>query len=148
MRLTDALLAEHAVFYAQFAECERSLFTDDLPSLQRGAAMIDCALASHAHLEDDLLFRTLEGRIEAQAAILLVMRHEHAAIESGLNEIQNTGDVSQARNLLEEVIQNARSHFAKEERVLFPLADELLSSADQSRLATAWADARGVYVGT
>lgn len=148
MKLTDALLVEHAVFYAQFTECEGALFDDDLPSLQRRAAMIECALAPHARLEDDLLFRTLETRVDVPPAMLMVMRHEHAAIESGLSEIQSTRDLARARNLIGEVLENARSHFAKEERVLFPLAEQMLSSADQARLAMQWAESRGVYVGS
>ena len=146
MRITDALLAEHAVFYAQFAECAGALLTDDLPRLKVRMAMIACALATHAAIEDDLLFRTLAARADVPPAILLVMREEHDAIERGLHEIQKTTDLSQARNLLSEVVHNARDHFAKEERVLFPLADELLSSSEQERLAESWAGTRGVYL--
>jgi iron-sulfur cluster repair protein YtfE (RIC family) len=146
MKITDALLAEHAVFYAQFAECERALANEDLAQLQVRTAMIACGLATHAAIEDDLLFRTLAARTDVQPTILVVMREEHDTIESGLQEIQNTADLSQARSLLSEVVSNARNHFAKEERVLFPLADELLSSAEQERLAESWASTRGVYL--
>ena len=146
MKITDALLAEHAVFYAQFEECERSIANDDLTNLQRRAAMIACGLAPHAQLEDELLFRTLEANNGVQSAILLVMRDEHDVIESGLIAIQNTRDLAHARSLLQDVIFNARSHFAKEERILFPLAESVLSSVEQNRLADAWANSRGVFV--
>ena len=145
MKVTDAFLGEHAVFYAQFLACEASLRTDDIAALQQNAALIASALVPHAHLENDLLFDLLDER-GVPPDMVAVMRQEHQEIDGGLTEIQTTRDTECARALLTEVIAAARAHFEKEERMLFPLAEQTLSSADQLRLGAAWAAARRVHV--
>lgn len=56
MKVTDALLGEHAVFYAQFDYLEKTIPpAKDLALVKSQGAMLTAALASHAHLEDELL---------------------------------------------------------------------------------------------
>lgn len=146
MKVTDAFLGEHAVFYGQFDQCQAVMPSADLDALKQRAALIASALVPHAHLENDLLFAALDAR-SVPPAILAVMRQEHEAIDGGLARIQTMRDCDQARELLTEVIAAARAHFEKEERVLFPLAARALSNEEQLRLGAEWASARGVCTG-
>lgn len=146
MKVTDAFLGEHAVFYGQFDECQAVMHWPDLDALKQRAALIASALVPHAHLENDLLFNALDTR-DVPPAILAVMRQEHEAIDGGLARMQTTRDSDQARELFSELIAAARAHFEKEERILFPLADRALSNAEQLRLGAEWAAARGVCTG-
>ncbi|HET9982322.1 MAG TPA: hemerythrin domain-containing protein [Longimicrobiales bacterium] len=144
MRITHAFLGEHGVFYAQLAELERAARDEDLAGLQRRAALLASALASHARLEDELLFDFLEAGPGAEHPILRMMREEHDEIETALRAVQQVRDAARARELLLEMIRTARDHFEKEERVVFPLAEDALSEAEQHRLGERWAGARGV----
>jgi len=64
VKLTDALLGEHAIIYSLFDHLE-SLFeqTEDLGELKRLSGLLAAAVASHAEVEDDLLFPALEAHV-------------------------------------------------------------------------------------
>lgn len=144
MKITDALLGEHAVFYAQFTECERSVADVDLVSLKREAAVIASALESHARLENELLFVELAQR--SGVPMFQVMEQEHGVIENMLAQIQDARDAERARVLVLDVIEAARLHFMKEERMAFPTAEQLLGQTELMRLGERWAEARGVWL--
>jgi iron-sulfur cluster repair protein YtfE (RIC family) len=144
VKVTDAFLGEHAVFYAQFAACERTLAGADLVGIRREAALIASALQTHAELENTLLFDDLQMR--PGAPMFHVMEQEHGAIENMLAQIQDTLDAERARILLLDVIEAARLHFMKEERMAFPAAEQMLGTAQLLRLGERWAEARGVFV--
>ena len=146
MRITDALLGEHGVFYAQFGALERETpRATTLEQVRAQAALLQAALESHARIENDLLFAALEPSLGGQGP-LAVMRHEHDQIEGGLAAVQTAGGLAPAQELLLHVVATARSHFAKEEQILFPMARQALTEAEQARLAEAWAERRQVVV--
>lgn len=144
MKITDAFLGEHAVFYAQFDECETMLDRSSLDSLKHAAAVIARALESHAELEDRLLFGPLAERPDADPGIFRLMEEEHVVIAGFLHAVAAARDAVRASEKLAEMIAAARAHFEKEESVAFPRAEQLLGMDDQQRLGLAWADARGV----
>jgi iron-sulfur cluster repair protein YtfE (RIC family) len=149
MKITDALLGEHAVFYAQFDRLE-----EILPAMERVevvrelGAMLAAALASHARLEDDLLFSLLDSRLGRDAGPLGVMRMEHEQIELDLQRSMAAGSAREAREALLRAIEEARSHFAKEEQVVFPMAEAHVGAAGLRTLGEQWAAARAVVVAT
>lgn len=147
MKITDALLGEHGVFYAQFDRLEA-----DLPraataaEVREQAALLSSALVSHAHLEDELLFDRLGSVPAADPGLLAVMAEEHERIAGALRRAQATSDVEAGRALLLEAVAEARAHFAKEERAVFPLAESLLGATVLEELGASWARRRAVYV--
>jgi hemerythrin-like domain-containing protein len=144
MNITDALLGEHAVFYALFAHMDQSVQTAESTSQVRiQGAMLAAALAGHAHLEEDLLFKTLEPHIGSMGP-LAVMRMEHDQIEGGLERLSAARELEQARELLLQIVEVARGHFAKEEQVLFPMASQALSTETLIDLGEQWAKRRAV----
>jgi iron-sulfur cluster repair protein YtfE (RIC family) len=147
MKVTDALLGEHGVFYAQFDYMEKSIpHAQDLALVKSQGAMLAAALAPHAHLEDELLFVALEAHLDPQSGPLAVMRMEHNEIEGSLERLQTLQDLAEAKNLLLHAIQTARAHFAKEEQVLFPLAGQMLEASKLVQLGAKWAEQRKVRV--
>lgn len=146
MKITDALLGEHGVFYAQFEHFESCADDDDLGCVKRRAAQLAAALEPHAHLENELLFDTLEARGGELTGLLSVMREEHREIEAALHEIRDTGSVTRARALLRDMIHAAREHFEKEELIAFPLAEARFTDAELAELGQIWARRRGVRV--
>ncbi len=147
MKLTDALLGEHAVFYAQFDYLEKNIpAARDLTLVKSLGAMLTAALATHAHMEDELLFLKLEAHLDPQSGPLAVMRMEHNEIEGSLVRLQELQDLAEAKNLLLYALQTARAHFAKEEQVLFPMANQLLEANKLLQLGSNWADLRRVMI--
>lgn len=145
MKITDAFLGEHAVFYAQFDECETLLDLGSLEVLKEAAALIASALESHAQLEDRLLF----GRLAAQSddpGIFQLMEEEHVLIAGFLHAIAAARNADRASELLGEMIAAARAHFHKEESVAFPRAEHALGIEHLQRLGMEWAVARGVVL--
>ena len=148
MRITDALLGEHAVFYAQLDHLEGEL-ADDVPleAVRRHAGMLAAALEGHARLEDELLLDAASeeagGREEGPLA---VMRREHREIEELLDDARSVPDAARARDLLLEAVHTARDHFLKEEHAAFPRAVSLLGSEALERLGARWAEERGVHL--
>lgn len=147
MKITDAFLGEHGVFYAQFDRLEQVVpKTETLGQVQDQAALLAAALATHAHLEDELLFVPLEPHLGAQVGPVAMMRLEHNDIERSLDQIPDLKDLSAAKKLLLHAVEVAREHFAKEEQILYPLSEQALGAEILSRLGAQWAKQRKVII--
>lgn len=147
MRLTDALLGEHGVFYAEFDRLDSCIpYVATAAEVREEAALLAAGLVSHARLEDMLLFDELERRALLDPALIATMREEHTAIAGKLDRAQATGDRELAGELLLEAVATAREHFSKEERLAFPAADAALGAARLEELASWWAAERGVFL--
>ncbi len=144
MKITDAFLGEHAVFYAQFDHMEQMIpIAASVAQVKTQGAMLKSALAGHAQLEEELLFKNLESHIGPMGP-LAVMRAEHDEIERSLESLPGTQDLAQAQALLLKVIEVARNHFSKEEQVLYPMALQTLTPETLSDLGSQWAERRSV----
>lgn len=139
--VTDALLGEHGAIYPLLAHLEQASFASP-GEARTAAALLQAALATHAHLEDELLFARLEERLGTQAGPLAVMRLEHDEIEGVLGRLVETEGVIEAKALAGRLGELARAHFAKEEQVLFPLAGEILGEERLRELGEEWARRR------
>lgn len=107
--------------------------------------MLAAALVGHAHLEEELLFTTLEPHIGPMGP-LSVMRMEQGQIEAALAHLPKIQDLAEAQSLLLHAIQVAREHFAKEEQLLYPIAEQALDTDTLTQLGRLWADRRGVVI--
>lgn len=148
MKVTDAFLGEHGVFYAQFDWIEEALAVQpDRASVTRLAGMLAAALATHAALENELLLDAAEGAAGASVGPFTVMREEHDRIESLVDRVARASDADAARDDLAEAIRLARDHFEKEERVAFPMAEEFLGEGRLRAAGREWGRRRGVALG-
>lgn len=146
MKITDALLGEHGAFYVQFNHLENCMpHVETLTQVQSLGALLAAALASHAQLENELLFAALDPHLGEMGPVA-VMRTEHEKIESGLSQIQEEEELEGARHLLLHILAVARQHFAKEEQVLFPIALQALGTEELARLGAQWAERRRVVI--
>jgi iron-sulfur cluster repair protein YtfE (RIC family) len=146
MKITDAFLGEHGAFYAQFDYLEKAVpVAETLAQIQSLAALVTAALATHARLEDELLFSALDPHM-GQMGPLTVMRMEHDEIENSLAQVQEVQGLAEAQRLVLNVIQVARGHFAKEEQILFPAADQMLGVESLAQLGKQWAAQRRVVI--
>lgn len=165
MKITDALLAEHGVFYAQFELLEQSAAHANLQVIQAQGALVMAGLGPHAKIENEILFPALENhwgedgptrmfRMEhtqiedwlAQLQEIRELLRAHDEIENALAQLPQMQDVEQARRLVRDVLDLAREHFSKEETMLFPTAEQMLDERKLTELGTQWAERRRVII--
>ncbi len=146
VKLTDALLGEHGVFYALFDQIEAAASAaDSVTRVQEITMVVGAVIRSHANLEEDLLFPALEPFMGADGP-LAVMRAEHNEIEQALQRIVDMPDPDDATDSVSQALDLVRDHFRKEEEVLFGMARQMLDDETQIRLGEAWAKARRVTI--
>lgn len=142
MQITQALLGEHGVLYALFEHVEAGLpKMATLAEVQRAGATLAATLGSHARIENEILFPALEPQL-GPGGPLPVMREEHDEIEAALEDVVNATGLDAALGQLRHALQIARDHFAKEEQVLFAMANEVLAADELDRLGAIWMETR------
>jgi iron-sulfur cluster repair protein YtfE (RIC family) len=94
------------------------------------------ALRRHIYLEEEFLFPLLREAEPALTAPVLVMLREHAQIWDSLDVLDQAADADPqaARVSLKQLTVQLLHHNLKEEKILYPRADVLLSPAAATRL--------------
>ncbi len=146
VKLTDALLGEHGVFYALFDQIEAVTSTaTSVVQIQQATVALSAVILSHAKLEEELLFPALEMHIGTTGP-LAVMRSEHDQIEQALQQIEAAQNLDDGADCVARALSILRDHFQKEEEVLFSIARQTLDEETLIRLGNAWAEARCVTI--
>jgi hemerythrin-like domain-containing protein len=146
VKLTDALLGEHGVFYAFFDQIEAVAATaTSVLQIREATVVLSAVVLSHANLEEELLFPALETHMGTTGP-LAVMRTEHDEIEHALRQIEAAQDLDDGVDCTARAVGILRDHFQKEEEVLFSIARQTLDEETQIRLGKAWAEARRVTI--
>ena len=142
MKITEALFAEHMVFHNMFDHIEVTVpKLKTLGEIKCLASLVERLLSAHTDTEDHLFIGPLEHCFE-QIGQRETFHHEHAQIEHNLVTIQKTRQIKEARTLLLGVVVACRKHFDKEERIVFPLAEQVLNSKTLLALAGTWREKR------
>lgn len=137
MRITDRFRTEHVAFVAELdvlralldAGADPHVFRD---TLRRLAA----PLADHAQREEDVLFGELGADDDARAPIQ-ILTAEHDLIEDHLARMEELPAAPALRALFDELELTLRGHIEREDSVMFPLAERILSAAELSSLDAA-----------
>ena len=146
MKLTDALLGEHAVIYELFDYVRYTILkSDDIQDIHGAVVVVEKLLGSHARIEDDLLFSRLEPHL-GQMGPLAMMRDEHRAIDDLLEAARRETDIAALKSTIGQLLDLTHDHFQKEETVLFPMARQCLGDATLTELGDEWAASRNVTV--
>jgi hemerythrin-like domain-containing protein len=154
-KLIMAEVAQLRQAVSDLATRGQAALPEALPVLRRIGRLMETRLAQHARKEDAVLFPAMEAVIGAESGPTQVMRWEHKAIheqgallrrtlselndvehpkiESGgarLRELAADGrDAEALRVTADEIIRLLDAHFAKEEQILFPMAETILDPA-------------------
>ena len=138
MKITEILMAEHAVFHNLFDHIEAAV-----PRLKTAgevkllATLVDKVMAPHSKTEDDLFIEPLEHCFE-QIGHNETFHHEHEEIEETLAKVRKARTLKDAKRLLLGVIAASRKHFEKEERIVFPMAERILKTKTLTDLGSEW----------
>jgi hemerythrin-like domain-containing protein len=146
MKLTNALLGEHAIIYELFDHLRDTILkSDDIRNIHGTVAIVESLLVSHARIEEDLLFSRLEPHL-GQMGPLAMMRAEHRAIHDLLEAARRATDIADLKSAIGQLLDLAHGHFQKKETVLFPMARQYLDEATLTELGDEWAASRKVTV--
>jgi hemerythrin-like domain-containing protein len=138
MKITEILLAEHAVFHNLFDHIERCApKLKTLAEVRSMARTLETLLRAHAETEDDLFIAPLEHCFE-QIGQRDTFHEEHDEIDRSLLFVQRTRQTNVARKQLLQAVSACRKHFDKEERIVFPLAERTLKADTLKALGAAW----------
>ena len=138
MKITEILLAEHAVFHNLFDHIERTApRLKTLAEMKSLAALLESVLRAHSETEDELLIEPLEHCFE-QIGQRDTFHDEHEEIDETLLDLQKARDLKTARRLLLRAVASSRKHFDKEERIVFPMAERVLNARTLSALGERW----------
>ena len=138
MKITEILMAEHAVFHNLFDHIEAvAPRLKTLAEVKALAAVVDKVMAPHTKTEDDLFIEPLEHCFE-QIGQNETFHEEHEQIEETLAKVHRAKTTKDAKKILLGAIADCRKHFDKEERIVFPLAERVLKAKTLSELGAAW----------
>ena len=147
MKITDALLGEHAVLHDLFGHLRNTAVTsENIDEIRAAVAVVDRLLLAHAKVEEELLFSRLDPHF-GQMGPLAVMRSEHRGIDDLLAAARGETDLAALKMLIGRLLELASGHFRKEESVLFGMAQQLLGDALLDELGEDWATARNIASG-
>lgn len=146
MRLVDALLGEHGIIYVLIDKVDAIVSSaTSMNDIQCATAILASVISAHSKVEDELLDPALELHM-GKAGPLAEMRAEHDEIKLTLQQIEKIKEIGEAIDRVALLLDLIRSHFQKEEVVLFTLAQQLLPEQAQIQLGTTWAEARGITI--
>jgi hemerythrin-like domain-containing protein len=142
MKITEALFAEHQVFHNVFDHLELAApRAKTLAEIKALAALMESMMKAHSDTEDELFIRPLEHCFE-QIGQRDTFHQEHDEIERTLEQVRSAKLPKKARALLLQAVAASRKHVDKEERIVFPMAERVLSAKTLTGLAQAWRQQR------
>jgi hemerythrin-like domain-containing protein len=138
MKITEILMAEHAVFHNLFDHIETTVpRVRTLAEVKTLAAVVEKLHGPHSKTEDDLFIEPLEHCFE-QIGQNETFHAEHEQIEAAFARVHKAGTVKDAKKILLAAIAASRKHFDKEERIVFPMAERVLKAKTLSDLGAEW----------
>jgi hemerythrin-like domain-containing protein len=138
MKITQALQAEHVVFHNLFDHIEKTApRLRTLAEVRALSNLLARMLDIHSQVEDVLLVEPLEPSLH-QLGQHENFHAEHDEIDRQLDAIAAAKTVATARQALSRAVAIARRHFDKEERIVFPLAEKILSAKTLTDLGKRW----------
>ena len=144
MKITEILMAEHVVFHNLFDHIETVVpRIKTVAEVKALAAVVEKLHGSHSKTEDDLFIEPLEHCFE-QIGQNDTFHAEHRHIEQALAGVHAAKTLKDAKRILLGAIAASREHFDKEERIVFPLAEQVMNANTLTELGEQWMKKREV----
>lgn len=140
--MTDAvsyyLTDDHSRCDHLLGACESALAAKDWTAADEAFPALRDAILRHFSMEEEILFPEIEERSPVAAGPAGVMRMEHQQMRQLLMELelalaQRSRDI--CLGAVETFNMLAQQHNAKEEGILYPLADDVLSAGADALIA-------------
>lgn len=127
------LNAQHQDVLLRLAAVEAELIIPGDHDLAAFSTYLDSEVMHHFTLEEQALFPPLARHLGTTQGPLAMMEAEHAEFREllqGLTDAVRTGAHGAQRAIAGEIIELLRVHIHKEDHVLFPMAEHLLSAEE------------------
>jgi len=134
----DTLAQDHRRCDRLLALVERTTQGGDWATIGKETALFRDAVERHFRFEEEVLFPALEDRLPMAAGPTGVMRMEHAQMREMLEELAGAVAACSADDclgILETLHLVTQQHNAKEEGILYPMADRALATEAAGLLA-------------
>lgn len=129
--LAEFFEQDHRDCDARWADVEELLDTQDIEAARPAWKSYRAGMQRHIAMEEEVLFPAFEKASGVhEGGPTAVMRLEHDQIRTLLGEIDETieaGDCERALEVGDTLLMLSQAHSAKEEKVLYPMAENLLS---------------------
>ena len=142
---TEELRQEHQAVLQLLNEMNRVLDSANTSTAASWKPFFENALeyfkrdvATHFKKEEDALFPAMEGHIGRNGGPIAVMLNEHQLHNSLLKELGDAvtaGNLAGLRSVWENFNPLLTMHIAKEDSVLFPMAEHMLTEEEWGRVA-------------
>jgi hemerythrin-like domain-containing protein len=138
MKITEALFTEHLVFHNLFDHIEATTPKfKTVGEVKIVATLLERMLKAHSDTEDDLFLGPLEHCFE-QIGQRDAFVEEHEEMDGNLRRVQKAKGLREAQRLLLAAVAHSRRHFDREERIVFPLAENVLKEKTLTKLGQSW----------
>jgi hemerythrin-like domain-containing protein len=138
MKITEILMAEHAVFHNLFDHVEATVpQLRTLAEVKSLGQIITKLIEPHSHTEDELFIEPLEHCFD-QLGQKETFHEEHELMDQALAQVQTARSLKTAKAQLLGAVSALRTHFDMEERIVFPLAERILKTRTLTELGAEW----------
>ncbi|MBI3098745.1 MAG: hemerythrin domain-containing protein [Planctomycetes bacterium] len=132
--LTEILSREHLVVLQKLAVLEQALAPFDEAKVREVLHFFDHQIVLHRRKEEEILFPRLASHFPENAGPVFVMLEEHREEKrhiEGMRSSLGAGDSAAVAMHARHILDLLRQHIAKEDQVLFPMAEEMLADAER-----------------
>jgi hemerythrin-like domain-containing protein len=122
---------------AIFKDVSRMVEDGEMERADHTYEEFDGGLRRHIRIEEEMLFPVFEQKTGNRQGPTMVMRSEHVEIRESLEQMRTalgTGDAEGFRDGRTRLIDVLPAHDMKEERVLYPMIDQLLTPEERADL--------------
>ena len=134
VRITDVLRVEHTLLRTMMAQVSNWLAASVPPGTMRErVALLNVAIETHAQREEKQLFEALRRRSDAALHLVDMMVVVHDEVRGLFEEIEAGAEPTER---LWTILDLTETHFRREDREVFPLAEELIEPEILIRLGT------------
>lgn len=135
--ISDYMSIDHKQCDDVFAALERSVAEGHWDTAVPTFRQFHEAMRQHFAMEEDVLFPAFEQATGSQAGPTAVMRSEHLQMREIIDELQQALDQRDAENfagIADTLNIMLQQHNMKEEGILYPMADRVLSNEREALL--------------
>ncbi len=148
--ITAILSAEHRIVLDHLDELEGALTNFSPAAIRKVLHFFDGDLVQHRRKEEEVLFPELAGLFPPGAGPVAVMLAEHVEEKgfiAGISSALATGNRALAEQHGRALLPFLRNHIWKEDNVLYPMAEQVLSEAAKAKIRSGF-EAIGTFAGT
>jgi hemerythrin-like domain-containing protein len=130
--LTEYMAREHRACDGAFAAAEADAAAGDLDKASHQMLQFISDMERHFKREEEVLFPSFEQRTGHTQGPTQIMRREHEQMRRMFRDLEaalSAGDKERLLGLTDTLLILMQQHNAKEEQILYPMADQAL--ADQ-----------------